>query len=58
VFELSADLDEVIEDFKAVMDGQWERVVVPEDNLIDVNYHELQHFFPDHPMFTNFHTLL
>jgi predicted TIM-barrel fold metal-dependent hydrolase len=29
VFELSADLDEVIEDFRAVMDGQWERVLCP-----------------------------
>jgi hypothetical protein len=58
VFELSADLGEVIEDFKAVMGGQWDRVVVPQDNLIDVNYRELRHFFPDHPMFTNFDALL
>jgi hypothetical protein len=58
VFELSADIGEMMEDFKAVMGGQWDRVVVPEDNLIDVNYQELQHFFPDHPMFTNFGALL
>jgi hypothetical protein len=58
VFELSADLDEVMEDFRAVLDGQWDRVIVPEDNLIDVNYQELQHFFPGHPMFTNFDALL
>jgi hypothetical protein len=58
VFELSADLGEVMEDFKAVMGGQWDRVVVPEDNLIDVNYRELQHFFPNHPMFTNFDAFL
>ena len=38
--------------------GQWDRVVVPERNLIDVNYHELDHFFPGYPMFTNFHATL
>jgi hypothetical protein len=54
VFELSADIGEMMEDFKAILGGQWERVVVPEDNLIDVNYQELRHFFPGHPMFTNF----
>ena len=58
VFELSANLAEVAEDFRAVMAGQWDRVVVPEDNLIDVNYRELQHFFPGHPLFTNFNALL
>jgi len=58
VFELSADIGEMMEDLKAVLDGQWERVVVPEGNLIDVNYRELQHFFPGHPMFTNFCGLL
>jgi predicted TIM-barrel fold metal-dependent hydrolase len=58
VFELSANLEEVAEDFRAVMAGQWDRVVVPQDNLIDVNYRELQHFFPGHPMFTNFNALL
>ncbi|MBN2394597.1 MAG: hypothetical protein JXR84_27955 [Anaerolineae bacterium] len=58
VFELSANLDEVAEDFRAIMSGQWDRVVVPQDNLIDVNYRELQHFFPGHPMFTNFNALL
>ena len=57
VFELSADIEEVTKDFRAVMAGQWDRVVVPQDNLIDVNYRELQHFFPGHPMFTNFNTL-
>ena len=58
VFELSADIGEMMEDFKAVLAGQWERVVVPEDNLIDVSYQELQHYFPNHPMFTNFDALL
>jgi hypothetical protein len=58
VFELSADLEEVSEDFRAVLEGHWERAFVPEDNLLDVNYGELKHFFKGHPMFTNFHTLL
>jgi hypothetical protein len=58
VFELSADLGEMMEDFAAVLGGEWDRVVVPEDNLIDVSYEELQHFFPGHPMFTNFDAFL
>jgi hypothetical protein len=45
-------------DFRAVLAGHLDRVVVPQDNLIDVNYRELQHFFPGHPLFTNFSTLL
>jgi hypothetical protein len=58
VFELSADVGEMMEDFRAVLNGQWDRIVVPQDNLIDVNYQELQNFFPGHPMFTNFNALL
>jgi hypothetical protein len=58
VFELTADVGEMMKDLKAVMDGQFDRVVVPQDNLMDVNYRELQHYFPDHPMFTNFDDLL
>jgi predicted TIM-barrel fold metal-dependent hydrolase len=58
VFELSADVGEMMEDLKAVLEGDLKRIVIPEDNLLDVNCRELQHFFPDHPMFTNFHTLL
>jgi len=53
-FELSADLDEIINDFKAVMTGQLYRVVVPQDNLLDVNLRELRHAFPESPVFTNF----
>ncbi|MDZ7289350.1 MAG: hypothetical protein ONB44_11400 [candidate division KSB1 bacterium] len=58
VFELSADLDEMLDDFKAILKGHLERIVVPQDNLLDVNYRELSHFFPEHPMFTNFNALL
>lgn len=58
VFELSADVGEMMEDLKAVLKGQLDRIVVPQDNLFDVNYQELQYFFPGHPMFTNFNALL
>lgn len=58
VFELSADLDEMMGDFKAVMKGDLKRIVVPQDNLLDVNLREIEHFFPEHPMCTNFNTLL
>jgi hypothetical protein len=57
-FELSANLAEVWDDFKAVLRGEFERVVIPQDNLLKVNYNELNHFFPGHPMFTNFSRLL
>jgi predicted TIM-barrel fold metal-dependent hydrolase len=53
VFELSADLNEVWNDFKAVMAGQLDRVLVPQDNLLDVNYRELSKAFPGHAMFEN-----
>jgi hypothetical protein len=58
VFELSAGLGEVLQDLAAALEGELERVLVPEDNLIDVNYRELQHIFPGHPMFRNFEDLL
>jgi hypothetical protein len=29
-------------------------VVVPQQNLLDVNLRELRRAFPGHPMFTNF----
>jgi hypothetical protein len=54
VFELSAGVGEVLADFKAVLAGNFERIIVPQDNLLDVNYQELQKFFPGHPMFNNF----
>jgi predicted TIM-barrel fold metal-dependent hydrolase len=57
VFELSADLGEKVEDFKAVLAGKLERVLVPEDNLLDVNHREIVAAFPGHPMFTNFGNL-
>lgn len=53
VFELSADLEENLEDLRAVLAGDFGRIIVPEDNLLDVNWRELQHAFPGHPMFDN-----
>jgi len=58
VFELSADVGEMMADLRAALKGQWDRIIVPQDNLIHVNFRELQHFFPGHPMFTNFSALL
>lgn len=53
-FELSASAAESARDFEAMLRGDLKRIVIPQDNLIDVNYRELNHFFPGHPMFTNF----
>lgn len=58
VFELSADAGETVKDFRAVLAGQWDRFLIPDGNLIDVNTRELRHFFPGHPLFTNFEALL
>jgi hypothetical protein len=58
VFELSADLEENWEDFKAIMAGHFERIVIPQDNLLDVNWRELRNAFPGHAMFANAAQLL
>lgn len=58
VFELSADLPEVWRDFKAILKGKFERIIIPQGNLLDVNYSELNHAFPNHKMFTNFNSLI
>lgn len=58
VFELSADANENWRDFRAVMRGQLDRVAVPQDNLISVNYRELRRAFPGHPMFVNANRLV
>jgi uncharacterized protein len=57
VFELSAGLGEALSDLKAALDGELDRLLVPQDNLLDVNHRELEHYFPGHPMFTNFESL-
>ena len=53
-FELSADIKENWEDFRAMLEGDLSRVIIPEDNLLDVNLHELRCAFPGHSMFYNF----
>jgi hypothetical protein len=57
-FELSADLNEVARDFKDVMKGNLQSIVIPQGNLISVNHRELNREFPGHPMFTNLSRLL
>lgn len=57
-FELAAGPEEFWADFKAVLDGDFDRIVIPQDNLLDVNRDVLQHFFPNHPMFGNFSQLM
>ena len=58
VFEIYADLKEINRDFKAMLNGHLERIIVPQDNLLDVNYQHLKKAFPGHPLFTNFSKLL
>lgn len=54
VFELSADIKENLADFRAMIDdGDLDRILVPQDNLLDVNWRELKHAFGEHPMFRN-----
>jgi hypothetical protein len=58
VFELSADLEENMRDLRAALEGNVDRLVIPQDNLLDVNYRELHREFPGHKMFSNFAGLL
>lgn len=58
VFELSAGPEEIASDFKAVLEGHIERVLIPQDNLLDVNFREMRNAFPGHPMFKNLAKLL
>jgi len=58
VLELSADLKHNLTDLRAAIEGEPERLIVPEGNLLDVNRAELERAFPGHLMFTNFGKLL
>ncbi len=59
VFELSADIRENLRDFEAMVTrGELDRIVVPQDNLLEVNWRELEHAFGDHLMFRNAAELL
>jgi hypothetical protein len=54
LFELSADIKENLRDFEAmILKGELDRILVPQDNLLDVNWRELKHAFGEHPMFRN-----
>ncbi len=58
VFELSADLEHNLRDLRAAIEGEPERLIVPEANLLDVNRAELERAFPAHPVLTNLSALL
>jgi len=58
VFELSTNLKHNLDDLRAAIVGEPERLIVPEGNLLDVNRAELERAFAGHPMFTNFAALL
>ena len=53
VFELSADIKENLRDLGDVLNGKLESIIVPQGNLLDVNFTELQKAFPGHAMFGN-----
>ena len=45
----------MLADFKAALAGKWERLIIPQHNLIDVNVREARKAFgADHKLFTNF----
>lgn len=58
VFEIYSDEKEKMKDFKAMINGDLERIVVPQDNMLDVNYKMLHQAFPGHKLFTNFSKLI
>lgn len=57
-FEISANKEEFWDDFKAIMRGEIDRIIIPEDNLLDVNERELRIAFGNSPLFTNFSNLI
>jgi hypothetical protein len=58
VFDLLSDAGDNDQQLDSVLEGALREVLVPEGNLIDFCYHQMASFFPSHPMFTNFSTLL
>jgi hypothetical protein len=58
VFELSANLKHSLDNLRAAIDSEPERLIVPQGNLLDVNRAQLERAFPGHPMFTNLAALL
>jgi predicted TIM-barrel fold metal-dependent hydrolase len=57
-FEMGFGIKHRLRDLKRVLKWNFKPLFVPQDNLLDVNYRALSHFFPEHPMFTNFNNLL
>jgi len=57
-FDLYEGVAGMAEDFAALLAGQLDRVLVPGDNLLDVNNRVLRLAFPGHPMFSNFAKLI
>ena len=58
VFEINADHKENLEDMRAVFEGKIERIIIPEENLLDAHLTILESYFPGHPMFTTFSKML
>ncbi len=53
-FELFSDPDQAMRDFKEVMKGHIEHLIVPAGNLLDFNVRQLQRAFPGHSLLRNF----
>ena len=47
-------MKEMMADFEAMLKGNFGRIIIPQDNLLDVNLRELRNAFPGHPLFYNF----
>jgi len=58
VFELYPSPKAAEEQFREVMKGHLEHLIIPAGNLVDVNLQQLKAAFPGHPMFVNFSRLL
>jgi hypothetical protein len=58
VFQLYPRIEGMEKQFREVMQGRLEHLIIPSGNLLDVNLQQLKIAFPGHPMFTNFSGLL
>lgn len=57
-FEISGSTAETLRNFKAILEGDFSRIIIPQDNLLDVNYRQLKAYFAGSPLFTNFYNHL
>jgi predicted TIM-barrel fold metal-dependent hydrolase len=53
-FELSMGGAALMKDLENVLRGNFKGIIIPQGNLLDVNYRELRAAFGPHPMFENF----